>query len=194
MGIAGAFKKEGKVGIFIVFRDAGCRRTLKSNCHMARAVHINNCRLNPMIPRWMIVFASAILIGITLDVLSYVWDAIYNYKRKVEERRYLNIFNILGWLVQLFYFAWVIVGTVWVLAYYGAWTHGGGQSCTTNPANPLCCEASVYLFSFVVIIFEWIALLLAVVVYVIAIILGICCISCISALGASAYKNLSGGD
>ena len=155
-------------------------------------MHINNCHINSMIPKWMIVFGSSYILVITFSFLSFIWDAIYNFGKKPEDRRYLNIFDILMWLINVFTFAWLIAGSVWVLGFYRIWHYAGGQDCLTYPGNPSCCERSVFLFSFVVIIFEWIAILLGLLVYLISVICGLCCLSLLAAIGASSYKNLPG--
>ena len=95
------------------------------------------------------------MLTVVLSFLTFAWDCLYNMDKKPEDRRYLNVFDGLIWLINLFIFAWLIVGSVWVLGFYSSWSDKGEQDCSADLEYPHCCERAVFLFSFAVIIFEW---------------------------------------
>ena len=156
----------------------------------AGAVHIHNCNINQMIPVWMIVFGSSYILMVTFSILSFLWDCIYNFGKNLPERHYLNIFDIMVWIVSLFIFAWLIVGSVWVLGYYRAWSGAGRQNCSVNHATSLCCEKPVFMFSFVIIIIDWVLILLTLVIYILSILCGLFFFTFLGGFWRTGYNKL----
>ncbi|XP_068115762.1 transmembrane protein 272-like isoform X2 [Hyperolius riggenbachi] len=91
------------------------------------ALYIDQCKIQPMIPIYLIVAGSVHLFGFVLMPLQLV-----------SQKLTYAIEAIVG----LFSFCWFIAGSVWVFSIY-----------QTNPRD---CNSQMYKFAFGVLIFEYI--------------------------------------
>ncbi|CAJ0599273.1 unnamed protein product [Cylicocyclus nassatus] len=97
------------------------------------ALHLHDCRINPMIPIWLIVSGSTSLVQSALSPIA-----------KSEAASCFTILAraLLG-LLSLFHFVWLILGSVWVYGAYGKVSY--------EPVSVDYCDKATFLFPFIVL-------------------------------------------
>ena len=179
------------------------------------AVHIHHCTLNPRIPVWVIVFGVAQLVVLFFSMCSLIWNCIAARQSSSSDRTcYGNVFDIFNVIMALFIFAWLVVGSIWTFPLYRytstvyvftplrilvlctrQWNSQGRPACSgMSAASPMmghCCDPTIYLFGFSMIIIGWIYFALVILGFCMV----VCCAVCCATLAASilgSYEKLEG--
>ena len=143
-----------------------CVRALVSVCvcdvalplphHPLGSIDLHNCRINRLIPIWMIVYG---VVSVTMTVVSVVKQCLCRQKKKEEgeeegqgQNKGRQGSNCLEGLLVTFLLVWVFVGSGWVFPFYNQWQDSGAQSCLVNAnittISSNCCEPRTFLFAF----------------------------------------------
>jgi len=106
------------------------------------ALHLNECNMEPWVPKFMIVAGGAGLLTVILAACAFGCSA------KDGNGAGTCLFVLVG-LITLFSFAWNIAGSVWVFKKWSNWDNVKdlpGQGCRND----------LYLFAFAYLIIFWI--------------------------------------
>jgi len=135
------------------------------------ALHINDCQVQPLLPIWHIVAGAS---GLCTPFFYLLFDDVSPWLT----RRFPGISDFIDNAVVcflpiyiVFEVAWLITGTFWVMG-------------TAGVEDPLQCNHTVYVFSYVVVVNFWIHILTPLVFM-----FGLCCTRICPYCGYCAYWN-----
>lgn len=135
------------------------------------ALHIDDCKIQPLLPIWHIVAGSS---GLCTPFFYLLFDDVSPWLT----RRFPGISDFIDNAVVcllpiyiVFEVAWLITGTFWVMG-------------TPEVENPEMCHHTVYVFSYVVVVNFWIHILTPLVFM-----FGLCCTRICPYCGYCAYWN-----
>lgn len=117
------------------------------------SIDLHNCRINRLIPVWMIVYG---VVSLAMTGVSVVKQCICRQKKEEQEEgqrqnKGRQSSNCLEGMLVTFLVIWVFIGSSWVFGNYSEWQAAGSQSCLMPPnittPSGLCCEPRTFLFA-----------------------------------------------
>lgn len=105
------------------------------------ALHIDQCPMEPWVPKFMIVAGASGVLTVLLSMCSYGCGL-------SESSNTVKCFSALIALLTLFSFAWNIAGSVWIFKKWSSWD----KVKDTDQG----CYKDLYLFAFAYLIIFWI--------------------------------------
>ena len=142
---------------------------------------MHRCQGERFIPIWLVVYGTFTLVHLIIAIIRTVVATRPNSHDRRVRHTASHIGTCADLFVDLFLFAWLIAGSVWVFRFYG-FVHS--TSCAGGgPLLPQCqCDGVVLTFAFAVII----------VIYIIGLIsclTSCCCYCCVCCIVVAALSE-----
>jgi len=117
------------------------------------SVHIQQCTVQQMIPKFMIVCGVTGLVIVLLCLCGY-------FLQNDQNKRCVFVFGVMVAIVMVFNLAWNVFASVWVFKEWQDWTN------TPTDMRVHKCHVDTYLLAFAYLIMFWISLPFQIAVFI----------------------------